>query len=69
MKLLPNWKDAWKWFSVQIIALAGAVQLSVLAFPQAIQGWLPDSVTHWVAAGLLATAVLARLVDQNKPAA
>lgn len=67
MTLVPNWKSAWKWFSMQMIALAGAVQIAVLAFPAEIKAWLPDSVTHWTAAGLLGAAVLGRLVDQSKP--
>ena len=68
MKLVPNWKSAWKWLSVQFVAAAGAVQLSVLAFPDSMRGWLPDWLTHLLAVGLLLAAVLGRLVDQNKAA-
>lgn len=67
MKLVENWKSAWRWFSVQLIALAGAVQLAVLAFPAEVKSWLPDNVTHWTAAGLLGAAIFGRLVDQSKP--
>ena len=68
MKLVDNWKSAWKWFSVQLAAAAAAVQLTVLAFPAEIKAWLPDSVTHWTALALLLAAIVGRLVDQSKPA-
>jgi hypothetical protein len=66
MKLVNNWKSAWRWFSVQLVAAAGAVQLSVLAFPETVRGWLPDWLTHALAVALLMAAVLGRLVDQGK---
>ena len=68
MKLVTNWKSAWKWFSVQFVAAAGAVQLSVLAFPDTVRAWLPDWLTHVLAMALLAAAVLGRLVDQKRRA-
>ena len=66
MKFVSNWKSAWKWLSVQFVAAAGAVQLSVLAFPDSMRAWLPDWLTHVLAIVLLLAAVLGRLVDQNK---
>jgi len=68
MKLVANWKSAWKWFSVQFVAAAGAVQLSVLAFPETVRAWLPDWLTHLLAVALLLAAVLGRLVEQKKGA-
>ena len=65
MKLVAEWKSAWKWFSVQFVAAAGAVQLSVLAFPDTIRTWLPDWLTHVLAIALLSAAALGRLVDQK----
>jgi hypothetical protein len=66
MKLVANWKSAWKWFSVQFVAAAGAVQLSVLAFPDTVRAWLPDWLTHVLAVLLLLAAALGRLVEQKK---
>jgi len=66
MKLVPNWKSAWKWFSVQFVAAAGAIQLSVLAFPETVRAWLPDWLTHVLAVLLLLAAALGRLVEQKK---
>ena len=67
MKLVDNWTHAWKWFSVQFVAAATAIQLSVLAFPESMRGWLPDWLTHVLAVVFLMGAALGRLVDQKKP--
>ena len=64
MKLVANWKSAWKWF----VAAAGAVQLSVLAFPDTVRAWLPDWLTHVLAVLLLLAATLGRLVEQKERA-
>jgi hypothetical protein len=58
MKLVPNWRNAWKWFSVQLVALAGTTQLAVLAFPSELKQYLPDWLTHALALVLLTAAVL-----------
>lgn len=65
MRLVTDWKSAWKWLSVQFVAAAGTVQLAVLAFPETIRQYLPDWLTHLLAVVLLAGAVLGRLVDQK----
>jgi hypothetical protein len=68
MKLVADWKSAWTWFSVQFVAAAGAVQLSLLAFPDEVRAWLPDWLTHLMAMILLVAAVLGRLIDQKRAA-
>ena len=66
MKLVENWRHAWKWFSVQLVALAGTIQLSVLAFPDTLKQYLPDWALHASALFLLGAAILGRLIDQKK---
>ncbi len=66
MKLIDEWHQAWRWFSVQIIAVAGAFQAAVLLFPAEMRAYLPEPVMHGIALTLLAAAVLGRLVDQKK---
>ena len=65
MKLVDDWHRAWRWFSMQFIAAAGATQLALLAFPDTLRSYIPDSVTHAVAVALLVAAVLGRLIDQG----
>lgn len=66
-RFVDDWRSAWRWFSVQLVALAATVQLSVLAFPAEMREWLGDEITHWLAVGLLIAAILGRLIDQKKP--
>jgi hypothetical protein len=65
MKLVPNARKAWRWFSVQCMALAGAVQATWISLPPDLQQRIPDD---WVSGGTVALAVLGilgRVVDQG----
>ncbi len=65
MKLVNNAKDAWRWFSVQSMVIAAALQGGWIMVP----GDLRDNVPSWVATsvtiGILALGVIGRLVDQG----
>jgi hypothetical protein len=65
MKLVPDARRAWRWFSVQAMALQGACAAAWLAVP----GDLRSAVSsEWLAAAAIALTVLGiigRLVDQN----
>jgi hypothetical protein len=69
MKLIPDWRRAWRWFSVQA---AGA--LAVLSFLQAqvLPQWqwaIPERWWPWVSAGFGTAIVLLRVVAQAEPEA
>lgn len=66
MKLVENWRSAWKWVSIQIAIVAAALQAAILTMPD-LDKWLGDTVTHLVGLVLLLSIVLGRLVDQSKP--
>lgn len=68
MKLVENWRQAWKWLSIQITAVGIALQAAVLAFPD-IKNWLGDGVSHCVGLLILVGIGLGRLKDQSKPVA
>lgn len=61
MQLIWNWRDAWKWASVQVAAISGALQLALIGFPDTMRNYLPDWVTHWVALFCFAAIVAARV--------
>jgi len=64
MKLIPDAKRAWRWFSVQAMALSGIIPAAWLAVPDEMRAAVP---TEWLAACAIALAVLGvigRLVDQ-----
>ena len=66
MKLVENWRQAWKWLSVQIAILAAGLQAAMMAFPT-MKDWLSDDAAHIIGLALVAAIVLGRMVDQKKP--
>ncbi len=66
MRLVPDWKEAYTWFSVH-----GAVILTVLstvyAYVGAFQGILPPTAFSWLTAALGVGIIAARLVQQSPP--
>lgn len=67
MKLVDNWKSAWKWLSVQLAIIASAGQLILASMPS-LREWVSDDVQHIVGAVLILCIVAGRLIDQNKTA-
>lgn len=51
VRLIDDWDQAWRWSSVRLIAISGALQAALLAFP------LKDYVPTWIIQGV-ATATL-----------
>ena len=66
MKLVPDWKESWRWFSVQVLAVLAALPLVWVALPADVKGYLPDSLEPWVLFVLAAGGIVGRLVDQPK---
>ena len=65
MKLVPDWRNAWRWFSVQALALQGAAATAWLTVPDDMRASVPQ---EWLAAGAVVLAVLGilgRFVDQE----
>lgn len=69
MKLVPNWKQAWRWSSVHAMTAAAAVQGTWLALPDDIKQHVPAVVATSVTIGLLVLGVIGRLRDQTPKAA
>lgn len=63
MKLVPNWREAWKWLSMQITALGIALQAAILAFPD-LKNWVGDMVSHCVGLLILVGIAMGRLKAQ-----
>tara|TARA_R110000868_G_scaffold99334_1_gene273435 strand:- start:3908 stop:4195 length:288 start_codon:yes stop_codon:yes gene_type:complete len=66
MKLIANWRKAYKMLSIQAMAFATAIQGAWMFLPDDMKTTLPPSVVQWVTMGLLAFGIVGRLVDQPK---
>jgi len=68
MKLVENAKQAWRWFSVQAMALAVAIQGAWMFIPDDMKASIPKGVVEGVTIALLVLGVAGRVVKQaDKP--
>jgi hypothetical protein len=66
-KLVPDWRDSWRWWSVQAMTAAAALQGAWLAVPYDLKAHVPPPWPQLLTLGLLALGILGRLVDQPRP--
>lgn len=67
MTLVDNAKQAWKWFSVQAMALALAIQGAWEVLPDDMKASIPHNLVTYTTLALLALGIGGRLVKQDKP--
>lgn len=60
MKLIPDWKAAWRFMSVQLAA-AMALLGTAYEYLPAVQTYLPEGWVKWFALAI----ILARLIQQK----
>ena len=63
--LVDEWKSAWRWFSVQSMALAAVLLSAWQTLPEELQQSLPRWLPHWLAVSLLLLGIAGRLVKQK----
>lgn len=63
--LVDDWKQAWKWFSVQGMALAATIQATWILIPDDLRSAVPQNITSGITIGLLALGVFGRVVRQG----
>lgn len=66
MKLIANWRKAYRMLSIQAMAAATAIQGAWVFIPEDMKSSIPPTVVQWVTMGLLAFGIVGRLVDQPK---
>ena len=66
MKLIPNWRKAWRMFSVQAQAGSVAVLGTWQALPDDLRGKVPEPVVLGIVGALLVLGIIGRLIDQPK---
>ena len=65
MKFVENAKHAWRWFSVQAMVLAGALQGAWMYVPDELRASIPPGLVQGITIALLAAGVAGRLVQQT----
>ncbi len=67
MKVIKDWRSAWKWYSVNCPALAAALLASWALLPQAMQDAFSPLELKVAAITLIVMGVGGRFIDQSKP--
>lgn len=65
MKLVPDWRQAWRWFSVWAMTLAIAVQATWELAPLDLKQKIPPDWMPYVTIGVLIAGIIGRLVSQS----
>lgn len=63
--LVDGAKNAWRWWSVQAMALAGAIQGAWVFLPEDLKTRAPDELVSVVTAVLMVLGIVGRLVPQR----
>lgn len=66
MRLVDDAKEAWKWFSVQAMALACALQGTWAFIPDDLKQNIPHWLISAITITLLVAGVAGRLIRQDK---
>jgi len=66
IKLVEDWRNAWKWFSVQSMTIAVSLLGAWELLPADLKATLPGDFTRMLAIVLLAAGLVGRVVDQKK---
>jgi hypothetical protein len=67
MKLVDDVRSAWKWISVQSMALGLAIQGAWEVIPSDLKAGFSEKHVRWTAMVLLVIGIIGRLVKQEKP--
>lgn len=65
MKLVENWRSAWRWISVNCMVMAAALQGAWAYIPEDMKASLPPDLVRLATIALLAVGVAGRLVQQT----
>lgn len=66
MKFVENAKQSWKWFSMQAMTLAGALQGTWVTIPEDLKAQVPANAVHYITLALVAAGIVGRLVKQDE---
>ena len=65
MTLVENAKECWKWFSMQAMTLAGALQGTWVTIPEDLKVQVPPNLVHYITMALVFAGIVGRLVKQD----
>ena len=64
-QLVDDWKKAWRWFSMNCMVVAAAIQGAWVYVPDDMREAVPHHIVEGITITLLVLGVLGRLVKQG----
>lgn len=61
---VSDWRRAWRWFSVQVLAAIAALPFVWAYIPPEVQAWVPEAWRPWILAAMALAGIAGRLIDQ-----
>ena len=65
MRLIPHAREAWRWFSVQALALLVALPVLWETLPPELTAVIPEAWMPWILAGIALAGLVGRFVRQG----
>ncbi len=65
VKLVPNWRKAWKWLSMWFMGLAAVAQTAWASLPPDALAVIPVDIRGYITIGLVLAAMVSRVIDQG----
>lgn len=65
MKLVPDAKFAWKWYSQRTMAIAAVLPFAWEQMPPDLKNAVPEGVMPYLVAAVLVAGMIGRLIEQE----
>lgn len=65
MKLVSGWQKAWRWFSVQILAVVAVLPFAWEYIPHDVKSMVPLEWQPYIFSGFAALGIFGRMVKQG----
>ena len=64
-RVIPEWRRAWKWFSVQAMVVSAAIQLGWASLPDDMKSKLPEKLCNKISIVTLFLGIGGRVLQQE----
>lgn len=65
MKLVPDWHLAWKWFSVQALAILAVIPMVWINLPPDLKAYIPTKYGVYITIAVALAGISGRVIDQT----